>query len=601
MVIENVYQTIKSFKANHGLDWDLEDLAVTLHMMNEHRIDRHAALDQTCQGPNDQGIDGWELARAGGALSIYQSKLSADRKTVIAKGLPDIKRAVEFVQELILQGRHSRDNLNEKLHGLLAHLGKQGTAIKNIRFVLLSPLDPHDIMDTKDFEELQNWAGKTKLARYLRDLGGDIEIEVHGYNIKKSVPVYFKKYQVQKFEDTTIEIRSDAHLSISYIPLGDLVRLYRERGDVLFDKNVRLSLLPFKQSKQRVAHPMEETLDAICTGRLSPKIFPFYHVGVTIAAATEQKKSDKLFDLEAPSVLNGCQTISIANHFLSKLEDEKAIRKIRIFEEIPVLAKIVVGTNDDETREITNCNNRQNPIENWQLFSNFEIHVRIADNLSDVGIFYERQKGKFKTVWSSTGFAAEFPNTNGTYVDIPTLAMVLCLFQGRIQWAAKVSEVFTDKDRHSLVFNEALVRDRDQVVFAVNLSRAAKRGLDNYIFSTDKYKLDNFSAKLFKKPIVRAHLHHLAVLKMYQTIDVEADPKFRTRLNKSASPALVQESETIYRKIVGKTKSFFEKNGDARGEMSTQKREKFFRDLAVEIGVGKNTTIFQQSSSKKVI
>lgn len=587
--IDNIIQTIKKFKANHGLDWDTEDLAATLHMMNEHRIDRDAALDQTCQGPNDQGIDGWDLHRAGHTLTIYQSKLTADKQAVLSKGLPDIKRALEFVQELILNGRHNKENLNEKLHGLLANIGKNSLDIKMVRFILLSPIDPHDIMDGREFDELSSWAGKSKLARHLRDKSGEIEIDVKGYNIKKSVPAYFKKYQVRKFEDTKIDLRNDTHLSISYIPLANLVALYRERGDILFDKNVRLSLLPFQQSKQRVGHPMEETLDAICSGHLSPKIFPFYHVGVTISAATENKNREAIFDLEAPSVINGCQTISIANHFLSKLEAANDKKKIKIFEEIPVLAKIVVGTNDDETREITNSNNRQNPIENWQLFSNFDIHVMIEDNLRDLGIFYERQKGKFKSVCNSTGFAADYIHTNGTCIDIPSLAQVLCLFQGRTQWAAKVSEIFTDKERHALVFNEAIIRDRESVVLAVNITKAAKRGLDNYLGNTDKYKVDNFSAKLFKKPIVRTHLHQLAVLKMFHTLSKDRDLRFKDKLNKSASAALVQETEAIYRKIVGKTKSFFEQNADARGEMSITKREKFFRDLAVEIGVGKNS------------
>ncbi|HVZ19317.1 MAG TPA: AIPR family protein, partial [Terriglobales bacterium] len=72
--------------------------------------------------------------------------------------------------------------------------------------------------------------------------------------------------------------------------------------------NVRLSLTNTKEARDRLVHPMVNTLNMITTGKLSPSIFPFYHTGVTIAASSLVADGVDLLNLEAPSIINGCQT-----------------------------------------------------------------------------------------------------------------------------------------------------------------------------------------------------------------------------------------------------------------------------------------------------
>jgi hypothetical protein len=86
------------------------------------------------------------------------------------------------------------------------------------------------------------------------------------------------------------------------------------------------------------------------------------------------------------------------------------------FKQIKVIAKVVVGTTNDELKEITNANNRQNPIENWQLFSNEPIHIEIEQILKENGVFYERQKGKFDSVMKNADNAKFYFNTKGAYI-----------------------------------------------------------------------------------------------------------------------------------------------------------------------------------------
>jgi hypothetical protein len=110
-----------------------------------------------------------------------------------------------------------------------------------------------------------------------------------------------------------------------------------------------------------------------------------------------------------------------------------------------VVAKVVVGVSNDELKEITNANNRQNPIENWQLFSNEPIHILIEEALKDSGVFYERQKGKFDSLIKNADNAKYYPNTNGTYLRVVDLAQVIALAKNSMQWAAKPGDIFLNK------------------------------------------------------------------------------------------------------------------------------------------------------------
>src|SRR4030066_2596559 len=71
---------------------------------------------------------------------------------------------------------------------------------------------------------------------------------------------------------------------------------------------------------------------AICDGELSPAIFPFYHCGITIRAATNQPEADMIC-LEAPSIINGCQSITIAASYFARLEKEGMAEGVQGFKD----------------------------------------------------------------------------------------------------------------------------------------------------------------------------------------------------------------------------------------------------------------------------
>jgi hypothetical protein len=577
---------IKSFYAKHAIEASDENIITTLHIMNTHGIDINAALDQSSRNSNDKGIDGWYYDSENAELFIYQSKMT-ESKSLTLSGLRDFGKAVDWLECVIIDGKLEKiPNDNHSLYNLYIKLSENRENIKKINFILISLYDSNELEDSLDYQECQDNIIKSKLNKFIRDeRKGKIVLLINQYNLEISLPKDIKKYTINKIVDSNISLRKNAHLDLAYISLYSLIDLYRQRGDILFDKNVRLSLINKREARERLVNPLENTLNNIISNNLNPNIFPFYHIGVTVAANSQEIFDSNLMSLEAPSIINGCQTITIANEFLKKLERKNDLDKIEIFKKIKVIAKVVVGTSNEELREITNSNNRQNPIENWQLFSNEPIHIEIEATLKDMGVFYERQEGKFESIMKLTDYAKYYNNTHGTCIKVTELGQLICLSLKKLQWAAKPSEIFLNKENHDSVFIRDIPKYPQDIILVCNFYKSMKRALKNYLDLPTH--ANDYTQKIYSKQIVRHYIFYVALLNFYQH-----NSKFTVRkdysksLLKIASPTLGNEFESFYQKIITKTKNWYlQESKDLSQEVSYKKMEAYFSNLETDLGI----------------
>lgn len=275
----------------------------------------------------------------------------------------------------------------------------------------------------------------------------------------------------------------------------------------------------------------------------------------------------------------------IAHEYLRKLEQRKDAPAIERFKETKVVAKVVVGTTSNELKEITNSNNRQNPIDNWQLFSNESIHIEIEAALKEVGVFYERQKGKFDSLMKRTDVAQHYFATNRTFIKVVDLAQVIALARQDLQWAAKPSDIFINKENHDKIFDATIPGWPRDIIFATNLFKAAKRGLTKYL--EIPAHVNSTAPFIFKKQIIRAHAYFLVLLHFYQNPKHRASLiDFSTSLNKIASAKLVEEVCSLYSKVVHRTKAWYtQESKDLTEGVSKKKLDAFFGGLAIELGI----------------
>lgn len=579
-------EAVKKFRARLGVDAPDENVIATIHLMNAHGMDISAALDQSSRGANDNGIDAWYHDDASRAFYLYQSKLSESRQVVL-KGLNDLDRARAWFEQVLVAGKvETVPSDNHCLFNLYTRLAAHRNQVRKVFLVLLSPFDSNDLEDDDAYTGFERALVATPLNQYLREHNGQLRVSLETYNLEHGVPQRLKIYPIPKIPEARIALRHNAHLDIAFVTLQSLVELYRQRGVVLFDKNVRMSLMHNKEARERLVTPMQSTLDEITQNRISAAIFPFYHLGVTIAAASSASEDEGVLGLEAPSIINGCQTIVIANDYLRSLEQKKDETGIQRFKEIKVIAKVVVGTTTEELKETTNSNNRQNPIENWQLFCNDPIHIEIEAALKEMGVFYERQKGKFDSVMKSAEIAGRFPNTNGTYLKVMDLAQVIALSRSKLQWAAKPSDIFANKKNHDEVFDKSIPRYPRDIIFVTNAFRAMKRGLNRYLVEVSTHANSN-APVIFKNPMIRHHVYRLALLHFYQKSGcADARTDFCRSLNKKANAKLIDYAQTFYSHVVLKTRTWF--TTESKGltsEISSKKMASFFDNLAIELGL----------------
>ena len=585
MTKEECIGTVKTLRAKHGLEASNEDLIATIHIMNRHGLDVHAALDQSSRGGNDHGVDGWHYDQATRELFIYQSKLSESKATAL-KGFADLDRGREWVEQVIVEGvLDAVPSNNACLYNLYTTLSSARKTLTQIKFVLISIFDQNELEDKWEWQEFENAAANSRLNLFVRnELSGHITVSSEVYLLRGGLAPR-KPYSIEKIPEAKLQLRSNSYMDLAYVPLHSLVKLYRQRGDVLFEKNVRMSLGETKEAKNRLVHPMTATLEQITRGQLSPALFGFYHVGVTLTAATSHPDLQNQVTLEAPTVVNGCQTINIANEFLKRLEKQNDLGAIKLFEEIKVIVKVVVGISNDELKEITNANNRQNPIENWQLFSNEPVHVELESALKDAGVFYERQKGKFDAVMKKAEIAMHYGSTNGTYLKVLDLAQVIALAKGNLPFAAKPSEIFATKGNHDAVFDITVLQCVNDAILCSNLLKAIKRGLNNYLGLAAH--ANSYAPAIFNKASVRMHVFRLALLHFYQNPGLDHLRKdYSYTLTKNASQTLVQASQPFFLKIVSKVKNWYvEESREMSVEVSSKKLDSFFMTLATGLRI----------------
>lgn len=577
--IKNLKKRVQQFKIFSDMN-DLDDThaVAAMHLVNTHKCDDDTAFNQTSHGANDAGIDAWFFSDIDKKLYIYQSKMS-DNFEYVEAGIRDLERAFIWIEELYSKNNNSNTNLNHSNANFILKFSDIKDKIGGIEFILLSCLDEDNFTNSSSRISFEKKIKNSKLNKLINTRGGLINLSFEIFNLSNVLISGRQKYEVSKHESTVIKLPDETSLGIAYLPLYNLVELYSKMGDRLFNKNVRLTLIPYHESKTRVVNPMEKTFKDICSGKIAPEMFTFFHIGVTISTKNENKKYEDVYELEEPSVLNGCQTVTIAKRFWDKLIEEGNQDHLDKFKQIKVMAKIVVGASDDELREITNCNNRQNPIEEWQLFCNDEIHLKIEENFKDLGIFYERQKGRFDSMKSNLDLLRDYPNTNMTYVKIPEFAQLISIGRKEIQFAAKPLLIFSSYDEHNKIFDEELLKNHERYIFLLNCFRSIKYTYQKIIKEDESYQLD-----VFKKPIIKINIFFIGMNYLFNNIQ-KMDSTFQEKLHKKASPRLNEYSEIFIKKTLPKVKRMYlpyEKQGR---EVPSREREKFFKELAIDLKI----------------
>lgn len=116
-----------------------------------------------------------------------------------------------------------------------------------------------------------------------------------------------------------------------------------------------------------------------------------------------------------------------------------------------------LAATPDFVTHVTINNNRQNPVDPWNLHANDLIQLELQDRFRDeLGIYYERQEQAFTNL--SDEELEEQGITEHKALELTKLARTFLIVDGEIDKLARFREVFEDERIYNQVFNESRLK-----------------------------------------------------------------------------------------------------------------------------------------------
>ncbi|MGH7822013.1 MAG: AIPR family protein, partial [Candidatus Binatia bacterium] len=279
-------------------------------------------------------------------------------------------------------------------------------------------------------------------------------------------------YPVQLDETVTRAGPNGETMTIGFIRLVDLNAMYREMNQRFFERNIRAAL----PEDEAVNRSIQQSLKRIVIdGKEDANVFAFNHNGVTLFAES-LSATDGQFKMTEPRLLNGAQTVTTFARFLKANEGNKLLTERRdVLDQIHVVCRIITDALPEFVTTVTINNNRQNPVDPWNLHANDMIQLEIQDKFrDDLGVYYERQERAFENL--SDEDLEEQGITEYKAIELTRLARTFLASDGDIDKLTRFREVFEDDRIYNQVFEQSRLKaDSRKIVLCYKVQFRLRR------------------------------------------------------------------------------------------------------------------------------
>jgi hypothetical protein len=463
-----------------------EDYYGLLYLEKEHNLPRHKALNQITFGGNDYGVDGFYFDEQRRNLYIFQFKYT-ESHTQFKESL--IRLNNEGMNR-IFANPNKDDKKNQILLQLWSCLTHNRALIDQICFQFIFKGDPQTADNSTVLTKLRE---DLEQKKYLIDQFFDnrkVGFLVEFLSSGGKVGIIRQPKQTAKFEvplSAHVEVDGPAgeKMHVGFIRIADLHQMHLELGDTFLDSNIRFGLGEEKPVNRAISATLKQI---VLDQSESPESFAFNHNGITIHAEKVKLIDNGLCQIIAPRLLNGAQTVTTVNNFRNKNKDNPNLDLGKVaFESIRVLCKVITGPDQKFITQVTINNNRQNPVEPWNLHANDLIQLELQDKFrTDVGLYYERQENAFHSIDFSTMSNEEMEEAGikeAKAVQMIKLTQTLLLTDGFISRLSDLRKVFEEEKIYDTVFKKARLKaDSEQIILCykiqMNLGKFTREILD---------------------------------------------------------------------------------------------------------------------------
>ena len=337
-----------------------------LYIESEFRLPRDEALNHVAFGGNDYGVDGFFFDHDRKNFYLFQFKCTDSH----AQFKPSFQRLIDAGMERIFCAKSQDPNQNDLLLQLRASPLIENQAIIDkvyVHFLFLG--DPEEAERSQALDKLRE---DLENKKYLLDsyFGRPVSlvIEFRSAKTHKAGSVSYQRntrtFSVELSECLVNQGPKGETMFIGFVKLFDLFKMYQEMRSRFFERNIR-SALPETEAVNRA---LSRAYKKIIFDKVDdPSVFLFNHNGVTFSAE-KFEKSDGSYRVTESRLLNGAQTITTFARFLEANSDNPLLQNNRErVEVLRVTCKIITDAEQEFITNVTINNNRQNPVEPWNL------------------------------------------------------------------------------------------------------------------------------------------------------------------------------------------------------------------------------------------
>jgi hypothetical protein len=430
-----------------------EDYFGVRYLEHEHNVPREKALNQIAFGGNDYGIDGFHFDEQKRNLYIFQFKYTTSH----AQFKGSLQRLIDSGMNQLFVSPNKDDSKNQILLQLRACLVENRAIIDTVlfRFVFTGDAEEAERSQVLDKlrEDLEN--KKYLIDQFFgpRDVRLVVEFRTASGKLSKHREVkQDTAFTVSLTDLVVVDGPKQQKMHIGFLRLTDLDQIHSILGPRFFDYNIRYGL----GESEAVNRAISKSLKTIVIDKTDdPTVFAFNHNGITLYAE-KVEKVDENCRLTAPRLLNGAQTVTtLASFRKDNQENPKLLEGHDSYTAIGVLCKIITNADQKFVTRVTINNNRQNPVEPWNLHANDMIQLELQDKFStDLGIYYERQENAFNQL--GTEDLAEYGITEESKaIQMLKLTQTFLLTDGNISRLSEMRRVFEDDKVYEQVFRPA--------------------------------------------------------------------------------------------------------------------------------------------------
>ncbi len=426
-----------------------------LYLEEEFGLDRSRVLTQVDFGGNDTGINGFHFDPDRRNLYLFHFRFTDSH----APFKQAFTRLIHSGMERIFGDAAGAPTRNQLLQQLQSCLAENESLIDRVCLYFVFAGDPTDAERSQMLDKLRE---DLENKKYLIDqrLGrpATMVIEFRSARTRKvGSTSHLRKthtYPVTLEETVTRQGPGGEVMTIGFIRLQDLHAMHRDMGQRFFERNIRAALPEDKAVNRSIQASLKRI---VVDGKEDPQVFGFNHNGVTLYAEA-LVAADGQFQLTEPRLLNGAQTVMTFARFVQAHEGHAALNgRRKAVAGLQVMCRIITHAMPEFVTTVTINNNRQNPVEPWNLHANDAIQLELQDKFrDDLGLYYERQERAFENI--SDEDLEEQGIVGHKAIELTRLARTFLASDGELDKLSRFRDVFEDDRIYAQVFGPGRLR-----------------------------------------------------------------------------------------------------------------------------------------------